>query len=525
MTKSKIRRTKPVRRWRWWHRWLGIALTLPILIFAISGVILNHRQAVADIDVPRSLLPSAYRYEGWNLGAVKGSLLRAPDSVLLYGSQGIWLTDTTGRSVTSLSRGLGKSAERRTMVAMTRTASGDVFAASHLDLYRLNAEGNAWQAVDSPVKRGDRIADLNSRGDSLLLMTRSVVYLALPPYRHFEPIQLRAPEGYEPSVTAFRTMWALHSGELFGRLGVAAVDLLGIVVAVLALTGIIILIAPRTLRLLRQRSSGRLRFIRQSLSASLSLHNRLGVWLLLPLCLLTLTGMFLRPPLLIAIVRHRHAPIPLTTQANTNPWADKLRTIRYDARSRDWLLYTADGFYRLDELTSTPRKVEGAPPVSFMGVNVLEPIGEDGVWLVGSFSGLYHWQVAQGVVHDALTNERVEGQKRTQMPDMIHAVAGYCADLAGRRLVFDYFTGQEALGGGAPLASMPAEFAQARISLWHLALEVHTGRIFTCLPPMGDMLYLFLVGLSLLIVLISGYIVYRRRYKRRRNTAPPPTQS
>lgn len=521
MTKKTRRPVNSTRRCLWWHRWLGIVLTLPLLIFALSGIILNHRHALADADIPRSVLPQAYHYKGWNLGAVKGSILRTADSVLLFGSHGVWLSDSIGQSIAPFSLGLGNAAEHRTIVAMTRTASDVIFAASHLGLYRLDLEGSTWQEERCPMERcpmerGDRIADLYSRGDSLIVMTRSKVYLSLPPYHLFEPIQLSAPDGYEPTVTAFRTIWTLHRGELFGRIGVAVVDLLGVVVIVLSLTGIIILLAPGVLRALRRRASGWFRFIRRGLSSSISLHNRLGVWLLLPLCLLTLTGLFLRPPLLITIVRHRHTPIPLTTQVNTNPWAEKLRTIRYDSRSGDWLLYTSEGFYRLDDLRGTPIRLKGTPPVSFMGVNVLEPIGVSDEWLVGSFSGLFRWNVVRAEVCDAFTNKRVEGQMRTQIPDANHAVAGYCSHLSGTTLVFDYFRGQEVLGEGKLLPNMPADFARARMSLWHLALEAHTGRIFTCLPAMGDILYLFLVGLSLLIVLISGYLVYRRRYRRRR---------
>ncbi|WP_148297450.1 hypothetical protein [Porphyromonas gingivicanis] len=58
---------------------------------------------------------------------------------------------------------------------------------------------------------------------------------------------------------------------------------------------------------------------------------------------------------------------------------------------------------------------------------------------------------------------------------------------------------------------MPDELRPGRISLWQVALEAHTGRLF--IPHMmGSMLYIFVVGLLILIVFLSGYIVYKKRY-------------
>jgi hypothetical protein len=58
---------------------------------------------------------------------------------------------------------------------------------------------------------------------------------------------------------------------------------------------------------------------------------------------------------------------------------------------------------------------------------------------------------------------------------------------------------------------MPGIFRQARMSLWHLALEVHVGRIYTFLPDIIAGLFVFIAGTLSLILLITGYISYRRR--------------
>jgi iron-regulated transmembrane protein len=53
-----------------------------------------------------------------------------------------------------------------------------------------------------------------------------------------------------------------------------------------------------------------------------------------------------------------------------------------------------------------------------------------------------------------------------------------------------------------------------------LALEVHTGRIYTFLPTLLVQLFIFLSGLFLLSVVISGFVVYRRVFKRHKLANP-----
>ena len=43
-----------------WHKWICLVITILVLGFAGSGIILNHRDLVSGIDLPRSWLPKAY---------------------------------------------------------------------------------------------------------------------------------------------------------------------------------------------------------------------------------------------------------------------------------------------------------------------------------------------------------------------------------------------------------------------------------------------------------------------------------
>ena len=53
---------------------------------------------------------------------------------------------------------------------------------------------------------------------------------------------------------------------------------------------------------------------------------------------------------------------------------------------------------------------------------------------------------------------------------------------------------------------LPSEINEQPFSLWQWALEVHTGRIYsTPIGGIGVMLFIFLLGLSTVLVLITGY--------------------
>ena len=68
--------------------------------------------------------------------------------------------------------------------------------------------------------------------------------------------------------------------------------------------------------------------------------------------------------------------------------------------------------------------------------------------------------------------------------------------------------------GGTDRLPQPKSMYQLPISLWNLALEVHTGRIFTFLGTVGSFLYIFLAGLLVLWILITGWLIRIKKRKK-----------
>lgn len=497
--------------WQKHHKWIGILFCPFILLFCISGIILNHRDLVSHIDISRTYLPTSFQYKNWNNSLVKGTIPYNKDSlVLLYGNAGIWITNTAMDSIYAFNQGFPKGVDHRNIVAMAKSPQGEHFAAAQFGLYRLDTQSQSWNNVLQSEK--ERLTDLIFKGDSLVLLSRSSVHLAIPPYSDFKEITLQTPQDYQNKVTLFRTIWLIHSGELFGLTGKIIVDALGILLILISITGIIYWLTPKYIKR-RIRAGRKVSQSKRLLKGSLTWHEKLGRYTIGITLFLAITGWSLRPPLLIAIVQNKVPPMPYTKLDSKNAWNDKLRAIRYDHEQQDWLIYSSDGFFSLNNLEEIPVKLNKIAPVSVMGINAFHKT-DNNTWLIGSFSGLYTWNRVTGEARDWYTKEIC--QEISGPPFGRKAITGISLDFNNRLSIFEY-------NEGSDFAIMPKELEHQPISLWNLALEVHTGRIYTFL---GDaaLIYIFFAGILVIWVLVSGYKL-RREKRGKQNIKKRPSHS
>lgn len=111
---------------RWWHKWIGLVSSFFIIMFSVSGIFLNHRQLISSLDIPRSWMPENYRYNNWNNGAIKGSFDLSADSVFVYGSSGLWLTDKNYSGFTSYQDGFKEGADNRSITSIVKIGRAHV---------------------------------------------------------------------------------------------------------------------------------------------------------------------------------------------------------------------------------------------------------------------------------------------------------------------------------------------------------------------------------------------------------------
>lgn len=481
------------KRWKAQHKWLGLILSFFLLMFCLSGLILNHPSLFANMNVSRSLLPESYRYSNWNAGLLRGSL-SWQGKVLVYGNNGIFLTDSTGSHFKDFNKGLPKGADWRAIKGMALTKDGQLFATSQYGLFSYNAK-SGWRESALSMDDEQRLSDITTvmgkdGQENLIITGRNYVYVAKAPYKDFKKIQLKAASDYDGKVSLFRTVWTLHSGALFGLAGRLIVDAIAFILIILIVTGLIFFAGRHKARPLQSDRHKPL-LSGKTIMQSFSIHNKVGKATIVLTLFIVISGWMLRPPGLIAIASGRIPAIPLSSMATSNPWNDCLRALRYDKTCHDWLLSTNKGFYSLTSLNSTPRPVKIQPEVSVMGINVLGYSGK-GRWIVGSFSGLYYWDRKQNIVLDAFGQEPKHGG----MPVSGHAIAGLCRDFKGGNVIVDY-------NSGTSLLKMPEWMETLPMSLRNVALEIHTGRIYPF--GFGGMLYIFLIGLALVWCLWSGW--------------------
>lgn len=541
--------------WKKYHRWLGLVLSVFMLVFCVSGIILNHREAFSGCEVSRKWLPASYHIKNFNNEVVKGTVVKKSaahslssencDSVLAYGCAGVFLTDSRLSTWQDFNAGLPESIDERNVRHVVKAKDGSLWCAALRDVYRYDENSHRWKKVELPGNE-ERIMDVALAKDSMTVvaLTRSRVFTIVPFVQYGEIVKIGksssetyrveskiipAPKKYEPKTTLFKLVWHLHSGEFFGLPGKLVVDAIALVLIVLSITGILLFILPYGIRRAKKLAAkARMKRLGQQFTWNMKWHNKIGYVTIVLTLWIAITGMCLRPPLMVPLVLSK---LPQAVGEDGNVWQDKLRAIRWDAVQGDWLVSTSEGFLRVDEDFSQAPKMlpdDECPKLSPMGVTVWESDGKGG-WIVGSFRGIYRWNPVNHSLNQILDYFTGKPSEETSMiPISDNLVCGYSEDfLGGKPLVFDFAKGVEDAKGQAvalcndePKTSRNEESMSdlicetAPMSLWNVALELHVGRCYSpFLGPLSD-LFVFLSGLLITLVLLSGYIISHRRRKK-----------
>lgn len=541
--------------WKKYHRWLGLVLSVFMLVFCVSGIILNHREVFSGCEVSRKWLPASYHIKNFNNGVVKGTVVKKSaahslssencDSVLAYGCAGVFLTDSRLSTWQDFNAGLPESIDERNVRHVVKAKDGSLWCAALRDVYRYDENSHRWKKVELPGNE-ERIMDVALAKDSMTVvaLTRSRVFTIVPFVQYGEIVKIGksssetyrveskiipTPKKYEPKTTLFKLVWHLHSGEFFGLPGKLVVDAIALVLIVLSITGILLFILPYGIRRAKKLAAkARMKRLGKQFAWNMKWHNKIGYVTIVLTLWIAITGMCLRPPLMVPLVLSK---LPQTVGEDGNVWQDKLRAIRWDAVQGDWLVSTSEGFLRVDEDFSQAPKMlpdDECPKLSPMGVTVWESDGKGG-WIVGSFRGIYRWNPVNHSLNQILDYFTGKPSEETSMiPISDNLVCGYSEDfLGGKPLVFDFAKGVEDAKGQAvalcndePKTSRNEESMSdlicetAPMSLWNVALELHVGRCYSpFLGPLSD-LFVFLSGLLITLVLLSGYIISHRRRKK-----------
>jgi len=220
MTKSAM-----LQKLRKFHKWPGIVITLFVIVFSLSGIFMNHRELISSIDISRKVLPADYSYQNWNKGAVKSVCELGGDSALVYGNIGIWLSTDHFQTFQDWNAGFPRGIDNRKISKILKTPDGKLFAGTYFGLFQYAYGAKQWTKIPLPVSE-ERITDLILKQNELLVQTRSFL-LKSSDGISFYPLVIPAPEGYDGKASLFKTLWLLHSGEIWGHVGKLIVDFFG----------------------------------------------------------------------------------------------------------------------------------------------------------------------------------------------------------------------------------------------------------------------------------------------------------
>ena len=336
MTSPILPKKDRMLKWfRKYHKWPGLIFALFILLFAVSGIVMNHRGIFSSVDVNRKWLPGNYKYNNWNMAAVKSALKLPDDSLLVFGNIGIWKTDSSFTSFRDFNDGFPEGIDNRKIYSLIYTQNHHLIAGTLFGLFEYD---NGWKKLFIPVKE-ERIVKIIQKNDSLLVMTRSYLLIANLNDKklNFSKITVPAAEDSGNKVGLFRTIWVIHSGEIYGMAGKLLVDLIGLIFIFITLSGIFYWLAPHLLKRVKESSKSKIKKVNRF---SLNWHNKLGYWSVLVLLLTTITGMFLRPPLLISIANSEVTKIKYSKLDDPNTWDDKFRDLIVLQENYSYILWS-----------------------------------------------------------------------------------------------------------------------------------------------------------------------------------------
>ena len=501
------------------HRYLGIFIALVMLYVSISGILLNHPELLKNINAPIWLLPGHMRVKNWSRGAILAGIQLENGDYLTGGKIGILRFNSKGKLMGEENQGLPKYLYKKHVNVLYYFRLLDRYYAGTVSglFYRSGSE-STWtkdQQVHEDVKAIFEVdGNLHVISASNAFRFESGNFEQIPFTRQGETkVQI-------PLVSYF---FDLHSGRVLGLPGRFLMDIGGLALLSLALTGLYMWIIPRRLR----TSLGKR--VKKSLLRYHHLHYRkIGALLLIPALILPITGLFMQPPFIILLVGRAVAGRLHVNPPEPGGWNGAVERAVLSEDGEKLLVIAGLKIYEgKSDFSESFKPLEAVVPVHPMGATYIGELNEKD-FLIGSFSGLLRWEPVEGGYYDYFTDELVT-RPRVRIPKDSYQVNGIM-EFDEHRVVIDYHNGifelaEDRSSGnpsselfGEPIFEMPEEYRKrSTFSLWHYLFEVHNGRIWRGMIGGFYIFHTMVVAISAIVIMWTGLqimLIHRKRKKK-----------
>jgi hypothetical protein len=503
MAESKI-----FRSLRWLHKYLTLFTLIYCLWMGLSGIFLNHPQLIKKFSLENRIMPANYQYLKWNRMSWRDATFSRSQPNILYvgGKEGVWKSTNQGKNFTPLKNGFPTSAYEKDTFCILLAGHDDketLLAGTRSGLFY--QQESHWQPILHPVLSTQPVLDLIQVKQQILAFTDSAAFTAnidtFPP----KFTELSLPRAQQTTtMPLFRWLRKIHDGSIFGLKGRLFVDLIGLTLVFLSLSGLIIWYV----KFIRKR--GRKTILAGGIFAlNYHWHLKLGSISALFITITALSGAFAHPPLLLTIARLK-TPASLQPQKNSdNPWREQIQRATYLKSRQRLIIATKQGLFSgpIDGSREFLR-LPDTLPIHGMGALVFESL-DDSRLVIGSFSGLYLWDTADRIVME------LKAKAKPGTPDWGRPImaAGILIENGEPIQAIDYESGLKPLKlRPQTTPAMPGILrTQSRISLWHALFELHNGRIFE--EYIGPFYWLITPagGIIFCLILISGSLLWLRR--------------
>lgn len=479
------------------HKYLGLFLLLFLTWMAISGIILNHPKMIKNASVSKSIVPKSYHPNNWNRSSMKGVVSVENLGNVIYGNQGVYL-EHNGKITSQMSGEFPQSARgKRTNHLVYDKPHSQLWAATNDGLFSANISDMVWNRYHI-ISENSPILKILKHNDSTILVGDSFVLVAESTNKLFHYSEMDRLD--DDSTTLIEVFFKLHSGSIFGMPGIILWDIAGLVLVFLSVSAFYIWFYPKRWKRRAKKNKSIKDSEKKNRSFFLRFHKKLGWYFALILLIIVGTGIFMRPPLIVALL-DKEVP-KLSKLINHNPWHHKIRNAMFDVKTNQLILDCKDGFWRGNPYDNNSfERFDVEVDLFAMGATVLENT-LDGHWVIGSFGNLDVYDPISMKSESVLVEEEDKSSARPAAT-MVTAYVNF----NGIPYVLGHNKGLCNAQTQQPVTDipMPDEIRENyRMPLWNFMFELHNGRLFR--GAIGS-LYILVVplgGLLSLLVLLSG---------------------